>query len=1041
MSDSQSPDWLIEQRVAQLEEISQRRNVLLKQMHQMLRRKHDIGTLIPALDEADSHELNEFLERFDLEKCPEGITSLSPDKLAIPMPSSFLDDLEDVDQDSDDILALRPTEDAEVGNRHHGHKAKPSQSRFRLRPADQDDSDRDELDFLSSTTPRSPSHHSPTPVKSRSTSQVSPNPTSNVIDISVSRPPSPAPIVVDGDSEAEEELPEDIPVVEDTAVSQANLDITGRDSSSHPSPLPEALPSHQFESRPPLEPDSAPSVRDGMDGMDVDDADGPSSPSNLVEDVTMEFTTKSEASQEPNALHPLGTPPQDDQSVPAAVASAIEGPLTPVEDVLSEVEPRPQDEGDTKSPGPGGQTASHPDNAKEEQERKRPSAEDVLMKEQSRVAQPLHNKQNAIVDLIPTNTEERLLPHQPPTVNPTLLFPPPAEVPRRLPPTFLSRPKSPGPDAVDYVFESKDGGDVEMSAPETSPTEPVNGPQYDPHYTLPPLKSLPIEYQRKGKLTKRKKERERKEKEKDGTLTKEGSNKEEGWAPMGMSKWAAVLNANPVHTKVSKASKCLLTKDWGIAFMELRLVKTFKRIEHLKDAGQWSFRQPKKQRGVGGLTKSHWDYLMDEMKWMRTDFREERRWKLAVAFNLSTAVLEWHAAGTNENRVALGICVKWTPPPPSEPPIEDVDAAMDIIDVDADHSEPLVLLDDKPATPKQDTQPEKPINALSILNYNSDDDDDEDQERSQDRERSISDGLDTAAALDDHFEAAAQIAAVDDMIEARSAAALQPKTEETDDTSALQSNANAMEVDVPTKVEQEPDNSQQVPQNDSSLQTALKTDSTNPLLMSTTTSRSSDEPSIPANGGVSKSALKQLFAPVREEIAYSDIDQLFLNFEDLDISQRIPKEPSAADVAALFESLPTPNDLTTVFPDLHPYGMFDLAPPTGAMLVPIGKYAHCKPTLLGPLQPSKKWKDGEWLRLDEYVVVAEEHPPSKPLDIFSDVFENNKPLIINPIQLPKDFRRTSEVTWTPTEDALLKSLIECYPYNWALISEYGDWTT
>jgi len=36
------------------------------------------------------------------------------------------------------------------------------------------------------------------------------------------------------------------------------------------------------------------------------------------------------------------------------------------------------------------------------------------------------------------------------------------------------------------------------------------------------------------------------------------------------------------------------------------------RVEALK-SGRWSFRQPKKQRGVGGLQKTHWDYLLDEM--------------------------------------------------------------------------------------------------------------------------------------------------------------------------------------------------------------------------------------------------------------------------------------------------------------------------------------------------------------------------------------------------------------------------------------------
>jgi len=50
-----------------------------------------------------------------------------------------------------------------------------------------------------------------------------------------------------------------------------------------------------------------------------------------------------------------------------------------------------------------------------------------------------------------------------------------------------------------------------------------------------------------------------------------------------------------------------------VAMSELRLIRTIERIELLKNDGRWSFRQPKKQRGVGGLVKSHWDYLMDEV--------------------------------------------------------------------------------------------------------------------------------------------------------------------------------------------------------------------------------------------------------------------------------------------------------------------------------------------------------------------------------------------------------------------------------------------
>ncbi len=46
---------------------------------------------------------------------------------------------------------------------------------------------------------------------------------------------------------------------------------------------------------------------------------------------------------------------------------------------------------------------------------------------------------------------------------------------------------------------------------------------------------------------------------------------------------------------------------------ELRLLRVFDRIERLKESEAWSFRQPRKQRGLGGLTKTHWDYVLDEM--------------------------------------------------------------------------------------------------------------------------------------------------------------------------------------------------------------------------------------------------------------------------------------------------------------------------------------------------------------------------------------------------------------------------------------------
>lgn len=73
-------------------------------------------------------------------------------------------------------------------------------------------------------------------------------------------------------------------------------------------------------------------------------------------------------------------------------------------------------------------------------------------------------------------------------------------------------------------------------------------------YTLPPLKALPPEFHRKGK------QRQSRRRDKEKTETR--PNQE--WIPMGLNKWSATLRANPIHKKVSKASKCLSTREWNV---------------------------------------------------------------------------------------------------------------------------------------------------------------------------------------------------------------------------------------------------------------------------------------------------------------------------------------------------------------------------------------------------------------------------------------------------------------------------------------------
>ena len=106
------------------------------------------------------------------------------------------------------------------------------------------------------------------------------------------------------------------------------------------------------------------------------------------------------------------------------------------------------------------------------------------------------------------------------------------------------------------------GFDSEVSIPPTKEAElspPATLLRSGPHakYSLPPLKSLPAEYNRKNKSKQRKREKEREKND-----AKRDSN---DWTPVGLNKWAATINANPVWKKVSRATKCLSSREWAVS--------------------------------------------------------------------------------------------------------------------------------------------------------------------------------------------------------------------------------------------------------------------------------------------------------------------------------------------------------------------------------------------------------------------------------------------------------------------------------------------
>ncbi|KAG9099183.1 chromatin modification- protein VID21, partial [Ceratobasidium sp. 392] len=91
-----------------------------------------------------------------------------------------------------------------------------------------------------------------------------------------------------------------------------------------------------------------------------------------------------------------------------------------------------------------------------------------------------------------------------------------------------------------------------------------------------------------------------------------GTNAAPSSTGMELLRWQAVLQINLAHAFARRPTKCVTTHEWRVLRHELKYTRATQRIEQLKLDEAWSFRQPKKQRGPV-MSKTHWDYSMDEM--------------------------------------------------------------------------------------------------------------------------------------------------------------------------------------------------------------------------------------------------------------------------------------------------------------------------------------------------------------------------------------------------------------------------------------------
>ena len=120
-----------------------------------------------------------------------------------------------------------------------------------------------------------------------------------------------------------------------------------------------------------------------------------------------------------------------------------------------------------------------------------------------------------------------------------------------------------------------------------------------------------------------------------------------------------VVRAQSVITLLKTAHKTLTTSDHYTDLSERQACTVLKRIHELQYNNRWTLRQVERS-AEPKRSLTHWDVLLGQMKWMRTDFREERKWKHAAAKYIAYACATW-VASSPEERKLLQIQIRSVP--------------------------------------------------------------------------------------------------------------------------------------------------------------------------------------------------------------------------------------------------------------------------------------------------------------------------------------------------------------------------------------------
>lgn len=183
----------------------------------------------------------------------------------------------------------------------------------------------------------------------------------------------------------------------------------------------------------------------------------------------------------------------------------------------------------------------------------------------------------------------------------------------------------------------------------------------------------------------------------------------------------------PLHELLQKSSKVVSTADQFAGVHEKQDQRILRRIYQLQNANRWSLRQMEPCQEPAP-PKSHMDHLLGEMRWMRTDFRQERKMKKAAAKFLAEECAEWVRSddgGRRAMQVSVSIresasVISAAPHSPAETTADNGDKQSQAarsppdLDASADEHESVSEDFDMPRTPQYATVPSSFFSAIHM---------------------------------------------------------------------------------------------------------------------------------------------------------------------------------------------------------------------------------------------------------------------------------------------------------------------------------------